>query len=350
MANKGKFNDLLDKLKIDEKYTKSVKKPKNFTKIKQNVPLVSDWNFMADLLFLPETKQGYKYCLVMTDLSNGDFDISPLKTKEPSEVLKGMKAMFKRKFIKEPYASIQTDAGNEFNGVFAKWMYDESIYHKVALPNRHSQMSNVESLNKQLGRLFNGYMNRMEEETGKTYKEWTDPIDIIRVELNKYRKKELPKHWVDYPYEDIDPTKKALFKEGDVVYRLLEAPHNSLGHAQSTKAFRMGDTRWDIKQPRKIVQVLPYAGDIPFRYMLEGIPNASFTEAQLKLTKDEKQSKYIVKKILDKKKEKNKLFYLIWWKGYLKKDATWESKASLIEDGLAETIKEFEQSLKDKKK
>lgn len=46
--------------------------------------------------------------------------------------------------------------------------------------------------------------------------------------------------------------------------------------------------------------------------------------------------KYVVEKILDRKKEKN-------WKGY--KETTWEKRADLMKD-IPEMIKEYEQSLK----
>ena len=346
MPSKSKIGDLINKLGIDETYTKPTKKPKQFTHVKDNIPLVENYNFMADLLFLPETKEGFKFCLVVVDLSNDDFDIEPIKNKTPSEILKAMKDMFKRKFIKEPYASIQTDAGGEFKGVFAKWMYDESILHKTALPDRHSQMSNVESLNKQLGRIFNGYLNKIEEQTGKSYNQWTDIISTVRTELNKIRDKKLPKNWVAHKYKQFDTNTKPKYKVGDVVYRQLDAPKNALGHAQPTKNFRMGDYRFDVKEPKKITQVLYYSGAIPYRYMLEGIPNASYTEAQLMLAKDQTESKFTVKKIIGKKTENKKVYYLIWWQKYLKKEATWEPKTQLEEDGLTELIKEYEKDSK----
>ena len=49
-------------------------------------------------------------------------------------------------FIKKPYASIKTDNGAEFKGVFKKYLYNESIYHSKALPYRHKQLSNVNNL------------------------------------------------------------------------------------------------------------------------------------------------------------------------------------------------------------
>ena len=48
-----------------------------------------------------------------------------------------------------------------------------------------------------------------------------------------------------------------------------------------------------------------------------------------------------VRKIIGSKTEKKKKYYLVHWKGELKKDATWELESNLLEDGLEEYIKEF---------
>ena len=50
------MDKLIKKLNIDETYTKAPKQ-KVFNKVKDNVPHVEDYNFMADLLLLPETKK-----------------------------------------------------------------------------------------------------------------------------------------------------------------------------------------------------------------------------------------------------------------------------------------------------
>ena len=47
-----------------------------------------------------------------------------------------------------------------------KYLYDNNIYHKKALPGRHTQQANVESLNRILGRILNNYMSEKELETG----------------------------------------------------------------------------------------------------------------------------------------------------------------------------------------
>ena len=127
--------------------------------------------------------------LVCVDLATDEFDVEPMKDKEASTVLKSLLTMFKRNFIKKPKYSFATDSGSEFKGVFHKWLYNESIYHKIALPNRHTQQATVESLNKQIVRVLNGYMNKVEESTQMPYNEWTDVINIMRKDMNKFRKK-----------------------------------------------------------------------------------------------------------------------------------------------------------------
>ena len=183
------MDKLIERLGIDETFTKERNKiPTHFNNIRNNVPQKEDYNMMADLLELPKTKNGYRYLLVIVDLFSREFDIEPLKDKEPKTVLDAMKKCFGRKHLNKTYASLRTDNGNEFKGVFHKWLFDNNILHKVALPNRHKQLSTVESLNKQLGRLFNGYMNKKELETGSRNREWIDIVDVVRTELNKIRK------------------------------------------------------------------------------------------------------------------------------------------------------------------
>lgn len=334
------MQDILNKLGINEEHTKGVKQPKEFTKLTDNMYMKEDHTHMADLLMLPETSKGYKYLLVVTDIVTREFDIEPLKSKESNEVLAAMKRMYKRPYLKKPSGFVKTDQGSEFKHVFHKWLYNQGIIHSQAQPNRHSQMSMVESLNKQLGRLFNGYMNKIETETGKEFKDWDKIISTVRIELNKHRKKAIPKNHV-YKTPDITPDDKPKFKVGDVVYRLLDAPKNALGHNQSTKQFRVGDFRYDVKNPRKITNILEYNGKIKFRYTLEGLDSVSFTESQLKLAKNEKASKYTVEKIIDVRTRNKKKEYLVKWKGYTTDKSTWEPASNLIEDGFGPEIKAF---------
>ena len=336
------MDNLKKLLKIDDTFLKVAKKEKP-TKINDVITMMDGYNYMADLLYLPETKEGYKYLLVITDLATREFDIEPLKNKSVDEVLKAMKTIFKRKYISIPKASLRTDNGTEFKSTFDKWLKDHNIFHSVSMPYRHSQLSMVESLNKTLGYLFNGYCNQIEVKTGKSYREWTDIVNIVRKELNKirYRKAQYNEKTIfDHVDKLVNLTKDPKFKVGDIVHHLLSYPESALGIKQPTSKFRVGDYRFSTV-PKKIQQVLYYSGPIPYRYILDGMNNVSFTENQL-IPSKEKHHKYIVEKIIGKKSVKKRIYYLIKWKKYKINEATWEPKDKLLEDGLDSFIKEYE--------
>ena len=344
----SKIKNVLSKLNIEHnKFTTIPKKEKQFTHVKENIPLRQYFNYVADVLFLPETQKGYKYLLVCVDLATDLFDMIPMKTKSSNEVIKAFNLMFKNKYIHKPQASIRTDAGTEFKGSFNKYLYDNNIIHRVALPARHKQMANVESLNKQLGAIFNAYMNKKEIETGEQYNEWIDIIDDVRKELNNERvyKPALNKKTVFKQMPNINVKNmlehEPLYKVGDLVHVKLERPKNSLNNYQNTAKFREGDTRWDIL-PRKIIKVLYYVGRIPYRYIVDGIKNASYTENELMKSTD-KEQKYFIKAILDKKMINKTLHYLIHWKGYKKSQSSWEPATSIKHDAPL-LVQQFEQN------
>ena len=141
---------------------------------------------MADILYLPEDKTKNKYFLVITDVVSHSCDFEPVNNLQSKTILNAMKTIFKRDYLKEPYSSIRTDNGNEFKGVFHKYLYDKNIFHSVSSPYRHTQLSAIENLNKTLGRIINGYMNTQEIKTGQVFKDWVDILPILRDELNKY--------------------------------------------------------------------------------------------------------------------------------------------------------------------
>lgn len=344
----SKMQELIKKLQIDETYTRPLPKPK-LPKVKDSTYPKGGYNYMADLLMLPETKEGYKYILAVVDLWNNRFDIEPMKNKEAKTTLKALQTIFHRgKYIKEPKSSIRTDNGTEFKDAFDKWLYNNDILHSVSLPYRHKQTSNVESLNRQLGRLFNGYMNSMELKTKKPYKEWTDILDQVRAGLNEVRPYRKDEDTFTYNVKPIDISTPPKYNIGDLVYRRVERPQDILGQEQSTTNFRVGDRRFE-NVPRRIVNVVCYTSPNPYRYILEGFPQVSYGEEEL-LPAKEKEAKYIVRKIINKQtikvNRKNQIQYLVWWKGYKKADATWEPKDILVEDDLQEYIDDYEDYVK----
>lgn len=330
---------LLKSFNIDEKFTKPrLEKQPVYNHYKNNIPRIEDYNFMADLIEMPETKNKNKYILVMVDLATNEFDIEPLKSKTSEEVLEGSKRMFKRPYLKTPYASIRTDNGKEFMGVFQKWCNNEHIFHKFNIPNRHTQLATIDSLCNQLERLFIGYMNSKEEQTGKEYKNWDDITDKVRKGFNKIRNVKTGKFDInDYPVFKAFNTPR--FKINQAVHYKLDTPENALGHKQPTSKFRTGDYRYS-KEPKQIKQIL-YMNDEPyFRYILDGLPNVSYSEYQLIKSKY-KATRHKIKSIIDDRIIQNKREFKIWWYGYLKKDSTFEPERQLRQDGLGDMIDEY---------
>ncbi len=61
------MQELLRKLNINEQFTKPIRGIK-FVKVRANTYPHGGYNFIADLLHLPQTKYRYNYLLVITDL------------------------------------------------------------------------------------------------------------------------------------------------------------------------------------------------------------------------------------------------------------------------------------------
>lgn len=294
--SKSKFKDLLAELEIDETFTKThQRKQSEYNHVKDNIPMKANQNMMADLLFLPND-HGYKYLLVLVDLATDKFDIEPLKSKKAFDVLLAMKRMFDRPYIERPDASLKTDDGKEFKEVFHKYLYNNNILHKVALAGKHTQMANVENLNRQLGRLINGYMNAKELKTGKTYTEWTSILPTIRAKLNKQRAKKMPANPATVDPIPFDPFivngkgkkakvkfRKPKFRIDQRVYYLSPVPLTALGTKQNTTNFRAGDRQWS-KESYLVKEIYCYSNPSRFRYKLSGVKrDVSFAENELKV-------------------------------------------------------------------
>lgn len=337
------MNEISEKLglDIDEQFYKPARKNNTRTSIKDVVTMIPNYNYMADLIQLPKTTKGFIYLLVIVDLATNLFDCEPIKNKESATVLEATKKIFGRKIIKIPYSSIKTDGGTEFKSVWHKWINSKDIFHPISSPHRHTQLSVINNLCKQIEYYLFMFMNQMEIKTAKPYNNWTDIIDLVRDELNKVRKRKAytPKtifQQVDKPVK----TSGNKFKVGDVMYYALDYPIDSLGRKQPTSTFRTGDRRWSYV-PKKIIKLEYYPNEI--RYILNIPQHVAFKENQLMKAGKHESEKFIVEKIIGKKIENRKVYYLIKWKGYPKEKATWEPKTLLIQDGLNQMIGIYEE-------
>ena len=303
---------ILEQLKWVKLFTKLYIRPTRadeMTKVKEQIPLIEGYNEMMDVLHLPTDKFGYIKLLVVVDLATDAFDIEKMKGETGDESLVAFNRIIKRGIVKFPYASILTDGGSGFKGNFHKFLYERGVHHRVARPGRHHQLSNVDNLCRQLGDIFNGIMNKKEAETGKVSKAWTHAIDDVRDKLNSYRRArgvKLPKDITTYKYpifDNLEPKMKSKnnesikyiddkdeqvykiiqpkYKVGDLVNVLLEEPRTVNDKKQPTKNFRMQDLRLE-KKKRKVIKVLYYSGPQKYRYLIEGLPNASFVESEMK--------------------------------------------------------------------
>jgi len=340
-------------------FTKNYKKPKFYNKVKDNVPPIENKNFMADYLFLPKTKAGYRYLFVVVDLATDEFDIESMKDKKPENVVKAVLKMKKRGYIQldnNEGQSIRVDDGNEFKGTFKEFCKKHSILLRPAIPNRHIQLANVERLNGVLGQLLNGYMNSFEIKTGKRYTEWLKAVPVIRTNLNEIRKKKLPDDIYTHIYPHWDATKavsvkkseilyqivEPKYKVGDLVYVMLESPENALGEKQKG-LFRNGDYKLS-NIAKKISRVLYYAGKPYYRYLVNGYDGVSYQEDELRPATGETDEKFEIKEILKRRIVNKKYEYLIWWRGEKKSEATYEPRESLMKS-VPKLIRNYDKQL-----
>ncbi len=341
------MQQLMSKLGIDETLTKPIRY--HYPKVKNQTFPQSGYNYQADLLELPTTKTKYNALLVVDDIYSNYCDFEPLRTKSALEVLKAFQSIFKRGIVTMPKASIRTDSGSEFKSVVDKYMHDHNILHTWTIPNRHKMLGSCENLNRQLGRIFMTYLSNKTQEFGKQYYNWTDIVDFTRHAINDFKK-----HPKDISMSEYEPKKLNLSEEpkydvGDLVYRRIEKPMDEFGNKYHNQKFRQGDVRYEMNEPRKIVKVLAYTSNDPWRYILFDLPNVSYAEAEL-IPAKEAVEKFIIKNIRDKRNNNGVIEYLVHWKGYLVKDSTWESKTKLLEDGLQNYIQQYEDESKKKKK
>ena len=351
--NAKSFKSILDKLEIDETLTKAKPKQKGYNKFANSVVPEENFNYMTDLLQLPETDKGFKYLFVITDLATNNFDIEPIKNTKSESAVKALKAIVKRGILKLPEISIKSDGGSEFKGAFDKYLQKEKIYHSVGTAYRKTQLAPVERLNRSLARLLMNYLNKKEVKIHKVYMNWTDILPTIRTDLNGFRERDIDKlkKFQSKSYFDAEKAKTPEFNIGDIVHYKLMKPVTIRGHDIHDTKFREGDRRFSI-DTKDIINILYYPDSPWYRYKLKGLPHISFTSSELKTSTaiQQDESTYVVKKIIGQKMMNKTKYYLVWWKKYLKKDATWEKGTELIKDGLQDYVDEYETSIKYLKK
>ena len=146
----------------------------------------------ADIIYLPEDPDtGHKYAVVVVDTTTRRADSRPLKPHSAAETLKAVKSIYSSNILKKPTRAMETDAGQEFKGVFHKWVLNTlGVDHKVSRVGRHRQTGLVEAVNSVIGQKILGE-RQLEEElaTGETNRSWVSDLPEVISEYNSNKKK-----------------------------------------------------------------------------------------------------------------------------------------------------------------
>ena len=314
----------------------------------------------ADLLFMPSDR-GYKYMLVVVDNGSRLMDAEPIKTKESKAVVDAFRTIFARQIVKLP-KKIEVDEGSEFKSGTAKYFHKLGVKVRVAATGRHRMQALVEKANQTLGTVLHKRMTAQELLTGSVSKQWVKDLPKLITAVNTYiktreakrKKREAKISLTDEPVCADGACK--LLAIGDKVRVALEFPIDPVTGAKLHGKFRSSDIRWNPKV-RTIKEVL-LKPNAPPMYLLDGtvgdrhITPIAYTKAQLNpVGVDEmlpnpniirgKPKQYIAEKLMDKKKIKNKIHYLVKWIGFDSKDNTWEPRTTLNKE-VPELVQEYE--------
>jgi hypothetical protein len=323
-----KKDDLVNDLTRHTK-TKSLTSWNN-TNIKENQ------YHQADVLYLPRTQEGYKYLLVVVDVSTRAVQARPLKELRANTIVKAFKSIYgsRGNTLNKP-SIIHLDSGPEFKNRIVKNYFDSlNVGIRYSETKRHSQQAIVEAMNKTIGQTISKLLLNEDLSTGQQTTEWVDFLPIILEVLNENKKESKYKEIKgDEPIITHKNKPEILFPEGDEVRIKLNNDRR-----------RAGDAVWSY-EPYTIEKIL-ILPNRPVQYMVKGKRNA-FTGNELKKYVEGRRKaivpKYEVEAILGKKKINNKIHYLVKWKGYREK--TWEPRINLLKDNLGGLIEEYENKI-----
>lgn len=325
------YNEVKKNSKANTELNQLYKKPVPETKEYMPTSQVfePDVYYQADVLYMPKDGK-FAYMLVCVDLYDGKLDAEPIVNVDSKNVIKAFKEIFKRRYLNYP-VFITFDKGKEFKGDdVIKYFKTNKTNVKYALTGRHRMVSNVERANQKIGTILFKRMTNQELITGELSKHWVKDLpDLIEV-LNEHRKKPLKEEINPEPI--VDEYSGKLLKIGQTVRLLLDYPVNNTNQARLNGRFRDTDVKWTQKL-YKITQVLLKPGYPPM-YLTDANDDVARTKNQLSIVKRrekepnpqfirEEPEFYIITKILDKKVEDRRTYYLTRWKGY--PNPTWES-------------------------
>lgn len=299
--------------------------------------------YQADILYMPEdsiTKE--KYVLVVTDIKTKITEAQPMKGHSAEDVVKAFKAIFKRKILSPPSLLMQTDSGSEFKNKVTKDYFENNlkIGHRFSKPGRSRQQAVVEAKNKMIATALFMRMISNELETGETDTDWVDFLPNLIQEMNKVVREKPVK---PEPEEPILRKDTIILEVGQNVRIALDKPKEVTGQKLSGN-FRATDIRWEPKI-RKITNVILTPGEPPL-YQVEDDHKRAYSYNQLQTVDADQEKKvqypggkYQMEKILEMKKIKNKVMYLIKWDGY--DNPTWKTEADVLAAATGKNLIKF---------
>ena len=306
-------------------------------------------SYQADLLYLPED-EGNKYALVVTDVGSRLTDVEPLKEKSSKAVKVAFEKIFKRKILPIPESMITLDQGTEFKGEVKKYFEDNNITVRYAQPGRSRQLGMVENKNGIIGKAL--LMRQAAEEilNKETSKGWIKNLPKVLQSMNKKLKRTYdPEKDINLPHRGIGDELN-LLTEGTKVRVLLDKPIDLVDSKRLHGKFRAADIRYN-PEPTEITFVELLPGQPPL-YCVKNPTGVMFTKEQLQVASDNEnlppdtvKDKFIVEKIIGKKKIKNRINYLVKWKGYDKKHNEYLPRTQLLKE-IPDLVNKYENDIK----
>jgi hypothetical protein len=317
-----------------------------------------DHHHQADLLYLPIDNKS-KYALVVADVGSRLIDAEPLTARDSHAVVEAITKIYKRDILSKPNI-ITTDQGSEFKAKFKTYCDDNKIFLRYAKPHRHRQVAIVERANSRIAKQLFERMISEEMLTKKKSTQWVAVLKSTVEKLNKLTNKRLKK--TKTTDETDDEEIKCSGDNCDLIplktkVRLqLDAPIDYLtGKREHGYRFRETDIRWTV-EPHVITNYILKPG-LPPMYIVDDDDSTAYTKKQLQLVNDNdpipnesvilpsekinNEDAYEVEKIIDKKKIKNRIHYLVKWLGFGPSHNTWEPRSILLQD-VPELIKDYD--------
>jgi hypothetical protein len=306
----------------------------------------------VDVLYMPND-DGFKYILSVVDTSSRLMDGRALKTLTMKDIIEKLKDIYNGDYLEQP-DKIQGD--KEFDNEQFKNAFKNSIV-RITKVGRHKQQGFVENRNYLLGRILHKRMNSEEiynndfaGHNDHYSKSWVKYLPRIIEVINKkfYRKRPVEKD-INKPVVFNTKTNGkilTILKPDTKVRVILEEPRDTKDKKLHGR-FRASDLRYENKI--RTIENIILKPMHPPRYKISGIDNIYYSKNELQEVKDDERyipsktiEKYIVEKLLKKKKIKNKIYYLVKWAGYSHAHNTYEPRDNLIADGLQDMIDDFE--------